>query len=106
MGELYDAGDGCGRIGRLHVEVGPCLGAAGFDVAALYGSGQVEVEFGSAARRADRDLAYVRVPRKLREQSKTDRQRGVAERRRPLVVAANGGWLIGVHDVSAVAPAL
>ena len=51
---------------------GHVLSAAGFDVALSDGTGQVEVEFGLAASAVDRDLADMRVPRKLSEQSKAD----------------------------------
>ena len=82
------------------------LAAARFDIASLHRTGQVEVELGATARLGDRDLADVRVPRKLGEQSKPDRERGVPERRWPGIAAADAGRLVGVHDVGAVVAAL
>jgi hypothetical protein len=84
----------------------PSFGAPGVDVASFDRPGQVEVQFGSAAGGDDGDIADVRVPRKLSEQSEADRKRRVTKRWGPLVASTDRGWLIGVHDVCAVAAAL
>ena len=99
--EPNDLGHGFGRIIGLDIEMRACLGTPGLDVAAFYRPGEEEIELGATCRCVDLDLAYVRVPRKLGKQSKTNRKRGVAERRWPFVVATDGRRLVGVHHVRA-----
>lgn len=102
MRKSDDLGYGVVGVGRSHVEVGAGLAASGFDVAALDRTGEREVEFGATRRRGDGDLANVRVPRKLGQQSKPDGQCRVPEGRWPFVVASDGRWFVGEHDVGAV----
>jgi len=104
--EPDDLGHCLKRIIRLDIEVGPRLGASGLYIAPLDRSGEKEVELGAARSRLDRDLANVRVPRQLGEQSNPHRKRGIAERRRQFVVAADRGWLVGVDDMRAEGPCL
>ena len=106
MRESHNFDNGIGRVIGLDIEMRSGFGARRLDVAPFHRSGQHEVEFSPTRRRVDLHLAYVRVPRQLGEQSKTDGKRGVAERRRPPVVAADGRGFIGVHDMRAERPGL